>query len=279
MPSFTKYARVTSRLLLAIGAQPGSSLRILNTLPSMLRGARLARTWRAGRAESSQSAAAGAHPNSLQRYAQSHTCGPGIWKWDHYFDIYDRHFSKFIGQDVNIVEVGIFSGGSLGMWRDYFGPRAHIYGIDIEPACRVYESDGTRIFIGDQSDRGFWRVFREQVPRVDVLIDDGGHLPEQQIVTLEEMLPHIGHGGVYVCEDMHGVNHKFAAYVYGLTTALNAYRRKPGAEPVVEASALQRTIQSLHVYPFVTVIEKTPAPVDELASRRHGTEWQPFLQP
>jgi hypothetical protein len=47
----------------------------------------------------------------------------------------------------------------------------------------------TSIHIGDQGDREFWRAFRERVPPVDVLIDDGGHQPEQQIVTLEEMLP------------------------------------------------------------------------------------------
>lgn len=274
---YMKYARAMSRFLLAVGAQPNPSLKVLNTLPSMLRGARRARTWRNGQTGQSPHATMDSRPNPLQRYAEAHTTGPGIWKWDHYFDIYDRHFARFVGQAANIVEVGIYSGGSLGMWRDYFGPEAHIYGVDIEPACRVYQAERTHIFIGDQSDRAFWSTFRERVPRVDVLIDDGGHQPEQQIVTFEEMFPHISPGGVYVCEDMHGADHKFGAYVYGLTSALNDYRRKPGPQPVVEASPLQRAIQSVHLYPFVTVVEKTRSPIDELVSRRYGTEWQPFL--
>ncbi len=66
------------------------------------------------------------------------------------------------------------------MWRDYLGPKAIIYGVDTEPDCRVYENDGVKIFIGDQADRSFWREFRRKVPALDIVIDDGGHQPEQQ---------------------------------------------------------------------------------------------------
>ena len=90
------------------------------------------------------------------------------------------------------------------MWRHYFGESAHIYGVDIEEACRAYESEGTKIFIGDQSDRSLWQVVKREAPLIDIVIDDGGHLPEQQIATFEEMLPHIRPGGVYICEDVHG---------------------------------------------------------------------------
>jgi len=64
--------------------------------------------------------------------------------------------------------------------------------VDIEEACRVYENDWTSISIGDQADRGFWKRFKQEHPRIDVLIDDGGHQPEQQLATLEEMLPICG---------------------------------------------------------------------------------------
>ena len=74
----------------------------------------------------------------------------------HYFDVYEKHFSRFRGTDVVVAEVGIYSGGSLKMWRHYFGPRAVIYGIDISNRTRVYERNPSygspdRIFVGDQS--------------------------------------------------------------------------------------------------------------------------------
>src|ERR1700691_5478614 len=58
--------------------------------------------------------------SSLQPYLDGHEEGPGIWKWQHYFPIYDRHFAKFKGREVHVVEIGIYSGGSLGMWRHFF---------------------------------------------------------------------------------------------------------------------------------------------------------------
>jgi hypothetical protein len=109
--------------------------------------------------------------NRLTEFFDSRTSGHGVWKWRHYFDIYDRHFSRFRGQEVHIVEIGIYSGGSLDMWRDYFGPKAHIYGVDIQPSCKSYESENIKVFIGNQGDRNFWKSFREAVPRVDIVID------------------------------------------------------------------------------------------------------------
>jgi hypothetical protein len=90
--------------------------------------------------------------NPLATFFDGHTEGPGLWKWRHYFDIYHRHFAKFVGREVHIVEIGIYSGGSLAMWRHYFGDGARLYGVDIEEACRAYEADDVRVFIGDQAD-------------------------------------------------------------------------------------------------------------------------------
>ena len=53
----------------------------------------------------------------LETYFDRLTDGPGIWKWRHYFEIYHRHFQRFIDRPVVVVEVGVYSGGSLGMWQ------------------------------------------------------------------------------------------------------------------------------------------------------------------
>jgi hypothetical protein len=89
--------------------------------------------------------------NPVHRYFESHVDGQGIWKWRHYFEIYHRHLARSRGKEVHIVEMGIYSGGSLMMWRDYLGPSSRVYGVDIEPACRVYEADRIRVFVGDQA--------------------------------------------------------------------------------------------------------------------------------
>lgn len=219
--------------------------------------------------------------NPLQRYVNGVTEGPGIWKWQHYLDIYHRHFAKFVGRPVNILEIGIYSGGSLSMWRSYFGDRCHVFGVDIEPSCRAYETDGITVLIGDQADPAFWRRVRDEIPPLDIIVDDGGHLVHQQAVTLEETLAYLRPGGVYLCEDIHGIWNPFHLYVCGLARHLHASRTEtnpdnPERRIVVHASPLQTAIHSVHIYPFVTVIERTEHAVAELVSPKRGTQWQPF---
>jgi len=223
-------------------------------------------------------------PNSLRTFFNEHKSGPGIWKFDHYFDIYERHFSRFRGRAVNVLELGVYSGGSLQMWEKYFGSHCQILGVDIEPDCKAYESDCVKVFIGNQGDRTFWGRFREQVPNLDIVIDDCSHQPEDQIVSFEELFPHLRSGGVYLCEDITHVLNPFASYLYGFAHNLNALdgfqnnvddkeRRQ-----VCRATPFQSAIGSIHFYPYVTVVERTVAPISEFVAPKHGTQWQPFLK-
>ena len=167
------------------------------------------------------------------------------------------------------------------MWKRYFGPQCRIYGVDIEAACKAYEDETVQVFVGDQADRSFWKSFKEQVPFVDIIIDDGGHKSAQQIVTLEELLPHLRPGGVYLCEDMHGEFNGFACYINGFSHHLSACGASPdnGSKDrqACKATPFQSAIHSVHLYPYVTVIEKTDAPIAEFAAPKHGTQWQPFF--
>jgi len=67
--------------------------------------------------------------NPLEKYFRDNRL---IHKWMHYFDVYHRHFERFRGQPIVLVEFGVSQGGSLQMWRDYFGDQATIYGVDID---------------------------------------------------------------------------------------------------------------------------------------------------
>jgi hypothetical protein len=124
-------------------------------------------------------------------------------KHDSYFQVYERVFSRFVGQAITFVEVGVLNGGSLFMWRDFFGPQARIIGIDLNPEAKRWESHGFEIHIGSQSDPAFWTAFFEKVGDIDVLLDDGGHTNRQQIVTVSQALDRVRPGGVIVVEDTH----------------------------------------------------------------------------
>lgn len=126
-----------------------------------------------------------------------------LHKWFHYFEIYDRYFSKFRNKEISILEIGVDNGGSLQMWKEYFGLKAKIYGVDIVKECKQFEEDQIKILIGSQEDENFWDTVKTLLPKFDIIIDDGGHTMNQQITTYECMFPHLNEGGIYLCEDNH----------------------------------------------------------------------------
>jgi Methyltransferase domain len=269
--------RAVPPLVSSLYRDPGESLHAVASVPLIVRGTVRTRHW--GAVDKHDEPRIGPESelrNPLRTYVDTYTDGPGIWKWDHYFDAYHRYLQKFVGRDAHIVEIGVYSGGSLRLWKHYFGQAARVYGIDIQPECKAYEDERTKVFIGDQADRGFWRRFREQVPDIDVIIDDGGHSTEQQIVTLEETLPYMRGGGVYICEDVHGQRNGFTTYLFGLANALNTFDRAPADELAAQASALQQQIHAIHLHAFMIVIEKSEVPLNRLVAPRRGNVWQPF---
>lgn len=124
-------------------------------------------------------------------------------KWLPYFDVYEKYFSKFVNQQPVVVEVGVQFGGSMQLWKEYFGPDAKIYGIDHAKEILDLDINGVTLIVGDQQNNDFWNQFLSTIPNIDCFIDDGGHKMQQQIVTLIQVWPKISQGGVYICEDTH----------------------------------------------------------------------------
>lgn len=140
------------------------------------------------------------HTASYKSYLNS----PHVsFKHTTYFDSYDHFFGSYRGREITFVEIGVLDGGSLFMWRDYFGSKARIIGVDLNPDAKRWEKEGFEIFIGSQSDAMFWEKFIQEVGPIDIALDDGGHTYSQQIITTESLLPHIKDGGMLVVEDTH----------------------------------------------------------------------------
>lgn len=201
--------------------------------------------------------------NPLADIFYSHT-GRRVHKWLHYLDIYHRHLERFRGQPITLVEFGVNHGGSLQLWREYLGPEARIVGVDINPECKKFEDERTEIFIGDQGDKEFLLHVAEQVGPVDVLIEDGGHRPHQQLATFRVFYPRMKEDGCFIIEDLH--TSYWPSYVGGLRRRgtfmefakrkldqLNAWHsREEGFEP----DRFTRTTRSMHFYDSVVVFER-----------------------
>lgn len=205
--------------------------------------------------------------SELDRLAATHF-GPVLNKWRHYFEIYDRHFAPLRGRDITLLEIGIAGGGSLDLWRRYFGPRAKIIGVDINPDCRRFETPGTRVVIGSQNDPAFLAKLAAEHGPFDIVIDDGSHVIEHQLTTFRALFGHIRDDGIYSCEDIctsywpeefgGGVRKPgtYVEFAKEWIDELNAWFWRDGVE--AEPGAFARAVHGIHFYPALVIIEKRP---------------------
>lgn len=191
--------------------------------------------------------------------------GPLIHKWDHYFEIYERYFSKYRSQKVNILEIGVSQGGSLQLWKKYFGNQAAIYAIDINPACKQFEEENIRIFIGSQSDPAFLNEVTDQIPELDIIIDDGGHTMLQQKISFETLYPKVKEGGVYIVEDTHtsywyefhgGLRKRTSFIEYAKNLIDSLYEHHVHEKHKILLTGNTKHINSIHFYDSMVIFDK-----------------------
>jgi hypothetical protein len=200
--------------------------------------------------------------NRFREYADNNKDGKLLDKWDQYFEIYDRHFSRFKGTNPVIVEVGLFFGGSIDLWNHYFDGQCTIHGIDINPHCKKFEKDNVTIHIVDQGNREQLENLKQILPKVDIFIDDGSHVNDHQILTMDVLYSQVKDDGVYLCEDCHtsywpeyggGLKgNTYIEYSKNYIDQINGYMSR---DPDL-VTPFTSTTKSIHFYDSVVVFEK-----------------------
>ncbi len=123
--------------------------------------------------------------------------GRQIDKWQHYFPIYEKHFERFRGKAPRVLELGVDHGGSLQLWKRYFGHGAQIIGVDINPET-MFEEPQIETLCLNQTDPNL-----AGYGPFDIVIDDGSHVAEHQMASFDILWPRCT--GVYLTEDCHSV--------------------------------------------------------------------------
>lgn len=155
-----------------------------------------------------------AHPplelKGIEELAFSQNRNP-FTKWWHYFEIYENELGfkakqsreNKLAQPLRILEIGVWKGGSLQLWRSFFGENAVIFGIDIDEASRNQGVTDAEIRIGSQADTAFLKSVVAEMGGLDIVIDDGSHVSKDVIHTLTTLFPLLSTGGSYIIEDLH----------------------------------------------------------------------------
>lgn len=186
-----------------------------------------------------------------------------VHKWHHYIPLYDRYFERFRGTEVRFLEIGVNRGGSLQMWRRYFGDTARIFGIDIRKDCAEFDGQAGQVRIGSQDDPEFLAQVVDEMGGVDIVLDDGSHKMPHVKASLKALYPRLENGGLYVIEDLHtayfpkygggyGRGGNFFNLLRRMTDDMHHWYHKKG----LRYPELDGAFSAFHVHDSMVVIEK-----------------------
>lgn len=202
------------------------------------------------------------HQGLAKVYAEHE--GRILHKWVHYLDVYERYFARYRGQPLRMLEIGVSQGGSLEMWRRYFGSEATIIGIDINPQSADCVDPPNQVRIGSQADSQFLKSVVDEMGPPDIILDDGSHIAAHQAASFRALFPLLKDGGLYVIEDLH------TSYWGGCFEG--GYQREGTAIELSkqlvddmhhwyhgEAIAFSTDVEAIHNHDSIVVIEKRAA--------------------
>jgi SAM-dependent methyltransferase len=188
-----------------------------------------------------------------------------IHKWEQYFPAYERHFARFRNQAVVVLEIGVGEGGSLQLWRRFFGPHARIIGIDTRPEAAAFAEHLVAVRIGDATAPAFLDGVLAEFGPVQVIIDDGSHMMPDVQRTFAHLYHHpaFDTNGVYAVEDLHTAywpefgggfrrEGSFIETAKGHIDQLHAAHAR-GAFP---ATAFTAATLSMHIYDSLVIYER-----------------------
>lgn len=141
---------------------------------------------------------------SLKQLYKEHD-GHASDKWSLYLDVYNELLSRFRGDSVSLLEIGVQNGGSLEIWSKFFPFYNKIIGCDINPKCIDinYKYPDLYVVIGDAANDSVKKSIIDIQDRFDIIIDDGSHKSSDIVKAFFNYFPLLKDGGVFIAEDLH----------------------------------------------------------------------------
>lgn len=119
-----------------------------------------------------------------------------------YCPIYERYFAELRHTPVALLELGVYRGASLRMWREYFdNPSSYFWGVDYNTGCCVGQEDRLEVFRIDQEDPRLANELLADYP-LNIVVDDCSHRSDLTIASFKNLWPLVVAGGFYVVEDL-----------------------------------------------------------------------------
>ncbi|MGA2552808.1 MAG: class I SAM-dependent methyltransferase [Burkholderiaceae bacterium] len=238
-------------------------------------------------------------------FYQLWTTIPDGHKWSHYFGIYERVLGTKRALPMRILEIGVYKGSSLNLWRSYFSHRdTVIVGVDIEPGCMQFNAPerGISVRIGSQTDGAFLGEVNREFGPFDLIIDDGSHHSAHIIASFNILFAEaLKESGIYFVEDLHAnywpnwrdSEKSFLDLCKELIELMHAHyvevipdqvfvRSNPNQWPFVKVAAITPMLEEIRIFDSIVAITKTRrqyvpyyVTMEEAAAANQATAPQP----
>lgn len=116
---------------------------------------------------------------------------------------YEPLLTPWREKPVRLLEIGVFRGESVKIWRDIFHNATCIVGVDINPQCEQYNNPAKNIYIeiADATKKDVIEMLNRKYGPFDIVIDDGSHVNIDVFQTFEHEFPLLLNNGIYIVED------------------------------------------------------------------------------
>jgi len=123
-----------------------------------------------------------------------------------YSNFYDNHFKKFKSKQINLLEIGSYSGASAAAFSKYF-KNINIFCLDINLSKFKFKSKNIHPFCIDANNQKmvskfFKKVnFFQSIKEFDIIIDDGSHILGDILKSFRFFFKFLNKNAYYVIED------------------------------------------------------------------------------
>lgn len=158
--------------------------------------------------------------------------------WSHqYIHVYEALLEPIRSRVRNVLEIGVWDGDSLKMWRDYFD-KAQIYGVDITDKSDKLANESRINFI--HRDAYSDEAVNAYKTKFDVIVDDGPHTLQSQIYCANKYSELLNENGILIIEDIpypswipqiaEAVPDQFKPFMYGIDRRIAPNRQSADDE-------------------------------------------------
>lgn len=126
---------------------------------------------------------------------------------DHsYLEPYEKLLNHLKYEQVDILEIGVWTGGSIQLWSDFF-VNGNVYGIDIRSQQQINQNllhnpKNVKLYLESNAyDKEFIDKNLSEM-KFDIIIDDGPHTLQSMIFLVEQYSKILKNNGVLVIEDV-----------------------------------------------------------------------------